>query len=147
MSGPLAYDLGMRRFFLCFLLCLMPLRLWAGAWMPMPESGSHLLAVLSTAGSAQHNEMPVGHNCHEAMADPLTEDLAQISLHDAGVQAADGHDGHDGHCQLCGVCHQGLSLTSLHLVQPDILAHPLPLSASWVHRAHTSVPLTKPPIS
>lgn len=144
VSGPLAYDLGMRRFFLCFLLCLMPLRLWAAAWMPMPESGSHHLAVLSTAGSVQHNEMPVGHDCHEAMAEPLTEDLAQISLHDAGVQAADCHD---GHCQLCGVCHQGLSLTSLHLVQPGVLAHPLPVSASWVHRARTSAPLTKPPIS
>jgi hypothetical protein len=48
---------------------------------------------------------------------------------------------------LCGVCHQGLSLTTRHLVQPGVQAHPLPVSASWVHRARTSAPLTKPPIS
>ena len=141
---PLAYDLNMRRLFLCFLLCLMPLRLWAGAWMPMPESGSSHLAVLSAAGPAQHSEVPVVHDCHEAMSEPLPDDIAQLALHDSAVQAADCHD---GHCQLCGVCHQGLSLTTRHLVQPGVQAHPLPVSASWVHRARTSAPLTKPPIS
>lgn len=134
----------MRRFFICFLLCLMPLRLWAGAWMPMPESGSSHLAVLSTAGQAQHNEVPVVHDCHEAMSAPLSEALVQLALHDAAVQSVDCHD---GHCQLCGVCHQGLSLTTWPLVLPGFQAHPLPVSASWVHRARTSAPLTKPPIS
>lgn len=110
----------------------------------MPENGSCHLAVLSTEGPAQHNEAPVGHDRHEAMAEPLTEGLAQLLLQNVDVQAADCHD---GHCQLCGVCHQGMSLTSLHLVQPGVLAHPLPVSASWVHRARTSAPLTKPPIS
>jgi hypothetical protein len=47
---------------------------------------------------------------------------------------------------LCGVCHQGLSLT-WPLVLPVLQAHPLPVSAFWVHMARTSAPLTKPPIS
>ena len=134
----------MRRFYLCFLLCLMPLRLWAGAWMPMPVSGSHHLAVLPTANSVQHTETHEAHDCHEAMAEPLTEAHAQLSLNDVAVQADDCHD---GHCQLCGVCHQGLSLTSWPLVLPVFQAHPLPISTSWMHLARRSAPLTKPPIS
>jgi hypothetical protein len=133
----------MRRLFLCFLLCLMPLRLWAGAWMPMAHSGSHP-ADVAASSPAQHNEAPAAHDCHEVMAEPMPETHAQLALHDGPGQAADCHD---GHCQLCGVCHQGLSLTAWPLVLPVLQAHPLPVSASWVHLARTSAPLTKPPIS
>lgn len=140
----MAYDLKMRRLFLCFMLFLMPLRLWAGAWMPILESGSHPLDAVTVAIPAQHTEMPVAHDCHEAMAESLTQDHAPLALHDAVIQQADCHD---GHCQLCGVCHQGLSLTAWPLVLPVLQAHPLPVSAFWVHMARTSAPLTKPPIS
>jgi hypothetical protein len=134
----------MRRLFLCFLLCLMPLRLWAGAWMPMSESGAPQLGALTAASQVQHTEAFAAHDCHEAMAEPLPETHAQLALHDVPVQAADCHD---DHCQLCGVCHQGLSLTAWPLVLPVLQAHPLPVSASWVHLARTSALLTKPPIS
>ena len=134
----------MRRLFLCFLLCLMPLRLWADAWMPISESGSPHLAVMTTASPGQHTEVLAAHDCHEAMAEPMPETHAQLALHDGPGQAADGHD---GHCQLCGVCHQGLSLTAWPLVLPVFHAHSLPVSAAWAQVASTSVPLTKPPIS
>ncbi len=133
----------MRRLFLCFLLCLMPLRLWAGAWMPMAHSGSHH-ADVATSSLAQHTEAPAAHDCHGSMVQTLPETHAQLALHDGLVQAADGHD---DHCQLCGVCHQGLSLTAWPLVMPVFQAHPLPVSAAWAHVASTSAPLTKPPIS
>jgi hypothetical protein len=139
-----AYDFSMRRLFLCLLLCLMPLRLLAGAWMPMPVSASNHLAVLSTADSVQHAEVHEAHDCHEGMAEPLTETHASLSLHNAADQPSDCHD---GHCQLCGVCHQGLSLMSWPLVLPVFQAHPLPISTSWMHLARMSAPLTKPPIS
>jgi hypothetical protein len=134
----------MRRLFLCFLLCTMPLRLWAGAWMPMAESGSHPAAVLATASLGQHAEESAAHDCHEAMAQTAPETDAQpVPPHAAAQQA----DCHDGHCQLCGVCHQGLSLTAWHLVMPVPQAHPLPVSATWAHVARLSAPLIKPPIS
>jgi hypothetical protein len=134
----------MRRLFFCFLLCLMPLRLWAGAWMPISESGSPQIAVLNTASLAQHTEALAVHDCHEAMAEPMPETHTQLALHDVPVQAADCHD---GHCQLCGVCHQGLSLTAWPLVLPVFQAHLLPVSATWAHGARMSAPLIKPPIS
>jgi hypothetical protein len=134
----------MRRLFFCFLLCLMPFRLWAGAWMPISESSSPQLAVQTTASPAQHTEALALHSCHEAMADLLPETHAQLELHNVPVQAADCHD---DLCQLCGVCHQGLSLTAWPLVMPVFQAHPLPVSASWAHVASMSAPLIKPPIS
>ena len=133
----------MRRSFLCFLLFLMPLRLWAGAWMPIAQSGSHHLPVSATASLAQHTETLAAHDCHEAMSEPVPETHAQLALHDVAVQAADCHD---EHCQLCGVCHQGLSLTAWPLVMPVFQAYPLPVSATWAHVARMSAPLTKPPI-
>jgi hypothetical protein len=139
-----AYDSDMRRLFLCFLLCLMPLRLWAGAWMPFSESGSHPPAVLATVSPAQHTEMPTAHDCHGTVAQTLTEAQAQPALSNTAFQQTDCHD---DHCQLCGVCHQGLSLTAWPSVMPVLLAHPLPVSVSRVHLARTSAPLTKPPIS
>ena len=134
----------MRRLFLCFLLCLMPLRLWAGSWMLTSEIGLPHLEVLTTASPDQHTEVIDAHDCHEVTAEPLTETHAQIALHDMPVQSADCHD---DHCQLCGVCHQGLSLTAWPLVMPVFQAHPLPVSATWAHVARMSAPLIKPPIS
>lgn len=110
----------------------------------MSEGSSHHLSVLDMGSSAQHTEVPAAHVCHEAMAEPLSQDHALLAtLHDSKQPS----DCHDGHCQLCGVCHQGLSLTAWPLMLPVFQAHPLPISASWMHLARTSAPLTKPPIS
>lgn len=141
------YDPAMRRLFLCLLLCLMPLRLWAGAWMPMAHSGSHPAAVAATASPAQHTEALPAHDCHGSMAEFVPDTHAELTLHDVPVEPVDGHVGHDDHCQLCGVCHQGLSLTAWPHVVSVLQAHPLPVSVSWGHLTLTSAPLTKPPIS
>ncbi|PUE52245.1 hypothetical protein B9Z45_13990 [Limnohabitans sp. 2KL-17] len=134
----------MRSLFLCFLLCLIPLRLWAGSWMPITASSSHHLPVLATVSPAHHNEAHAAHDCHEALVEPLHEAHAQLALLDASVQQGDCHD---GNCQLCGVCHQGLSLTQWPLVMPVFQAHPLPVGASLAHVVRSSPPLIKPPIS
>ena len=122
----------------------MPLRLWAGAWMPISESSSHHLTVQTAATPAEHIEVLDAHDCHEVTADPLKEIHAQVALHDVPVQSADCHD---ELCQLCGVCHQGLSLTAWPFVMPVFQAHPLPISTTWAHVARMSAPLIKPPIS
>ncbi|WP_396438054.1 hypothetical protein [Limnohabitans sp.] len=112
--------------------------------MPISDSGSLHLGILTTASPAQHTEALAAHDCHAVMAEPLRETHAQLALHNVPVQAADCHD---EHCQLCGVCHQGLSLTAWPLVMPVFQAHPLPVSATWAHVARMSAPLIKPPIS
>jgi len=112
--------------------------------MPILESGSHHLDVLTTATLTEQAQTPAAHDCHPVMAEHLSETYAQLAPDDELVQQGDCHD---GHCQVCGVCHQGLSLTSWPVLQHGVLAHPLPVSASWVHRARSSAPLTKPPIS
>lgn len=138
----------MRRLFLCFLLCLMPLRLWAGAWMPVAESGAHHPSAVTVLSLAQHAPAEAVHDCHDAMAawvpDAHASHVQPAAQPDSGVQNADCHD---GTCQLCGVCHQSASLTAWPLVLPVFQAHPLPVGASVAHLALTAPPLTKPPIS
>ena len=141
----LAYDLTMRRLFLCFLLCLMPLRLWAGVWMPMAQSGSHHAPSLAHVSLAQPAEVELGHDCHEAMAASVHEATAQTpSSLGTAVQKADCQD---GTCQLCGVCHQSASPVAWPVFVPVFQAHPLPVGAPLAHVARTSPPLIKPPIS
>lgn len=140
----LAYDLTMRRLFLCFLLCLMPLRLWAGAWMmPMAVSlAHHTEAVVNQAPHAD-----VAHDCHDTLALAGSAHEAHgthDAVADAGVQKADCHD---GACQLCGVCHQSASLMAVPLVLPVFQTHPLPGGGPQPHAAVVSSPLIKPPIS
>ena len=141
----------MHRIFLCFLLCLMPLRLWAGAWMPVVQGGSHHAAVVTSVSSTQHAQADEGHDCHEAMAASAPEAHATHAVHAQPTAQADpggqNADCHDGTCQLCGVCHQSVSLTAWPLVLPVFQAHPLPVGASLAHLARTAPPLIKPPIS
>ena len=132
----------MRRFFLCFLLCLMPLRLWAGVWMPTASSGSHHAPALEHVSLAQSAEPGMAHNCHQAMTGSAHEAKAPTSL-DTVVQKADCQD---GTCQLCSVCHQSASPVAWPVFLPVFQAHPLPVGASLAHVVRTSPPLTKPPI-
>jgi hypothetical protein len=141
----LAYDLVMRRVFLCFLLCLMPLRLWAGAWMPTVEALSHPAFATPTDSTVQPGEAHATHHGHETQSEAMNMAHAQPAWL---TDASDGNaDCHDGTCQLCGVCHQSLSLLVWALPLPVFQAHPLPISTMWAHVARMSAPLIKPPIS
>ena len=134
----LAYDLKMRRYFLCFLLCLMPLRLWAAAWMPMAESSAHHQAQ-SNASAMQHAgvEANAAHDCHEGVAP------SQVSNDDATTQT----DCHDATCQLCGVCHQSASLAVWPTLLPMFQSHARPIGEARQPAGQATSPLIKPPIS
>ena len=125
----------------------MPLRLWAGAWMPVAQSDSHHSFEATALSSAHHAPADAAHDCHEAMTAAVSEAHAThaytAAQHDPGVQNADCHD---GTCQLCGVCHQSASLTAWPLVLPVFQAHTLPVGAALTHVVRTAPPLTKPPI-
>jgi len=142
----LAYDLKMRRFFLWFLLCLMPLRLWAGAWMPMAQTAAHLgPQSLSVTHVAQAVQAPTQHDCHEAAAKPAPEAHASAAM--SIETTAQKSDCQDGTCQLCGVCHQSASLPAWPVLASIFQSHALPVGAALTHVARTAPPLTKPPIS
>lgn len=146
----------MRRFFICFLLCLMPLRMWASAWMPMTES-----MAFSSAAQASMNHEGMNHeamhlanlNCHETAkaSAPQQEgaiDHAAHSGQDLVVDVAMQKDAcHDGHCQFCGVCHQSASPVDLKFVALEVQGYPLPLSVLSLEAGVASPPLIKPPIS
>jgi len=136
-----AYDLTMRRLFLCFLLCLVPLRLWAGVWMPMAQSVAHHPETTVSASPAPHAEAV--HDCHETMAESGSAYQAQ-GWHDVQNATADCHD---GNCQLCGVCHQSLSLAAWPWRLPVVQAQPWPVAVLQAHAAMALSPLIKPPIS
>lgn len=130
----------MRRLFLCFLLCLMPLRLWAGVWMPMAQSpvqhGPHNVKV------TQQSPADAAHDCHESSA----KSGHHAALETPPDTAAQKTDCHDGTCQLCGVCHQSAGLATWPVLVPIFQAHALPLGVSVAHVARAAPPLIKPPI-
>lgn len=84
----MAYDLSMRRLFLCFLLCLMPLRLWAGVWMPMAQAAAHHPQTDVSATPAPH--AGAAHDCHGAQ-----------------VVGAAGHAAHGMHAMTDAQAWQG----------------------------------------
>ena len=139
----------MRRLFFCFLLCLMPLRLWAGVWMPLAQNGLHHTPIptpaAAVASGAQTTSAEVGHDCHEAVTLASHEAQTHVTdLADAGEQKADCHD---GTCQLCAVCHQTASLMHSASLVPVVQIHPQPIGAFVAPLAQPAQPLIKPPIS
>lgn len=155
--GRFDYDFVMRRLFLCFLLCLMPLRLWAGVGMliapngwhptptPNPTSASTPISVAVESTGAQTAPAQSGHDCHEAVTLASHEAPTHTThVADHGPQTADCHD---GSCQLCGVCHQTASLMTWVLGVPLIQIHPQPIGAFVAPLAQPAQPLIKPPIS
>jgi hypothetical protein len=132
----------MRRLVLCFLLFLMPLRLWAGVWMPMAPSA--LQAGLAQVAVTAHLEVETLHDCHEAQPVSLHDAyLPQPETLDLNGQKADCHD---ATCQLCGVCHQSANLAVWPVMGLVFQAHPQPVGATLVPIVRTAPPLIKPPI-
>ena len=151
----------MRRFFICFLLCLMPLRMWASAWMPMTENTAFTSAVHASMNHEGMNHEGMNHAslthggvaCHEALQssepqEPGSMGLAAISDQDVAVDVSMQKEAcHDGHCQFCGVCHQTASPVGPTFVVPVFQSHSLPLSVLRHPAGVASPPLIKPPSS
>ena len=151
----------MRRFFICFLLCLMPLRMWASAWMPMAENTAFATAVQASMNhEGMHHEgmnhaslTHEGVACHEALQAIEPQEsgsmgFAALADQDVAADVAMQKGAcHDGHCQFCGVCHQTASPMGLTFVKPVFKSYPLPLSVLRYEAGVVSPPLIKPPIS
>ncbi|MEK7346806.1 MAG: hypothetical protein AAB176_14090 [Pseudomonadota bacterium] len=146
----------MRRLFLCFLLCLMPLRLLAGVWMPMAQGLAYPLEAPVSASLASHAD--AGHAGHEFMdmavagsAHKMHEAHALHELHEVPNTAVDAAaskaDCHDGGCQLCGVCHQSANLMVWPWGLAVVQAQPVPETVPQPQAAMVLSPLIKPPIS
>jgi hypothetical protein len=143
----------MRRLFLCFLLCLLPLRLWAGVWMPMAEGVVHHTE--TTASQSTHaSHADACHNGHDAQA--LAGSAHEVHISHGAPDAVADTDAdavasqavcHDGTCQLCGVCHQGVSLTVWPQWMPVFQTHPQPGLEPQPQAGMARSPLIKPPIS
>lgn len=131
----------MNRLFVCFLLCLMPLRLWAGAGMNVTGHAGHL----SQAPQQARLAADMVHPCHETVAEAFHEADEQLPAPEDTVHLKAGCQ--DGACQLCAVCHQSTGPAAWLWLQPQTLVHPLPASPLWAHAVCISSPLTRPPIS
>jgi hypothetical protein len=114
----------------------MPLRLWAGVWMPMAHTAALPAEALASVAVVHDAAAHPCHDTHTPESTPAPQ--ATSGAHDP--------DCHDGACQLCGVCHQSVGLTAWPLALAVFQVHPQPLGLHPLHAAVASPPLTKPPI-
>lgn len=129
----------------------MPLRLWAGAWMPMAQSGAQHQPTQSQTSILQHTAVDemvgamdgamvgevVAHDCHQ---DPAQSPAASD---DAKAPA----DCHEASCQLCGVCHQSANLALWPWALPVLQTDALPVGESHQRAGQAFSPPINPPIS
>lgn len=122
----------MRTVWLCLLIALLPLRLWAGSAMLVEHPGAATAPTVAVQAAA--------HPCHEtAEAAP---DIPRMSTDDHAASA----EQHAGclHCDIChSVAHPFVALWTGSTAAPH---------ATPVHRAHASLntgitPSFKPPIA
>ena len=147
----LAYDSTMRRFVLCFLVCLLPLRLWAGAWMPMVQGLAPPQSAAVLTSSAHHPAAQVDaehHDCHDApLAVQAMEAPAAADVLGALTGDVQHSDCHDGSCSLCGVCHQSAHVAVWPWVVSVPRSYSLPLGPPRQPAGQAFAPPLKPPIS
>ena len=152
------------------MLVLLPLRLWAGALMPMTSAET----VQASAASATQ----LAHSHHASAATPLAvSDGPQPDLHETGT--GDAHALHSVHaqssapihigldaslssssaqdtaaegchegpgCMACAVCHLSADLPDTADRMPVSTAHTLTASVTVTWLGHAWPPLIKPPI-
>lgn len=155
-----AYDSNMRRFVLCLLLCLMPMRLWAGAWMPTVQGLEHPQPTAVLTSSAHHPAalMDAGHpaalvggehhGCHDTpLVVQAMESLVATEVFGALGEDSQHSDCHDGTCQWCGVCHQSAHVAVWPWFLPVHPSYSLPLGPLRQSAGQAFALPLKPPIS
>lgn len=137
----------MRTLWLCLLIALMPLRLWAGSAMAV----QHLET--PTAVPIEVTQATPGHPCHgEASAvAPVLDPVPMPPGHDHAAHAAWPAHGesasHHASCMACEICH-----TVAHPLGLDWGAMPPLAQAAPDHRPHAAISpqlarSVKPPIA
>lgn len=146
----------MRKPWIWLMLVLLPLRLWAGAIMPVglpalpvvtASSACHTLAgdvftpdhatePLSTAPVLMHAHGQ-SHTTHTALSGdaPETPPLASLDCHDGQT------------CAWCSVCHLTVGLLGPWVYSAGQDPHAPPTNSPPVWHGHAWPPLIKPPIS
>lgn len=124
----------MRRCLLMLMICLLPLRLWAGDAMAV----QHAPATTHEAAVVMGQD---AHPCHGADA-PL----------DVGVAAETGHASHDtqgntaaGACGDCSVCHGPLAGLPAPVWAAKTPPAAVPQTVGWSALSATALPQLKPP--
>lgn len=116
----------MRRCLLLLMICLLPLRLWAGDAMAMHHAPAATLeTVMAVAADA--------HPCHGAEASP---DVTGQT--DAGTP-------HSGACGDCSVCHGPMAGLALPGWATPALPAALPHTLGWSAVSAQEPPQFKPP--
>lgn len=135
----------MHRLLLWMMICLLPLRLWAGDAMAVqhvPPAASEVAVVMSPHAA---------HPCHGV-------DVASASTQEAATHHSTDHSGaHDGQhafepggqhnsgCGDCSVCHGPLAGLSVPVWTAPRQAGGLPQTLGWNALSASPLPQLKPP--
>ena len=129
----------MRRCLMWIMICLLPLRLWAGDAMAVqhvPPTAAH--AAMATVAALA----PDAHPCHTAEAAEATDTAATATHH---AMPSEAETGHHGACGDCSVCHGPLAGLALPSWMPPALASARPHTIGWSALSANGPPHLKPP--
>lgn len=141
------------------LLVLLPLRLWAGVFMPLPLSSQDSTAALTTIATP-----PAEHADHLPAAAHLQASHDEHHEHDQHQQhTSHGHDTVHAHhddmptgagschegptCMACSVCHMTAGMPAIAPNWSIAALQSMPAAPLGAWLGHAWPPLIKPPIS
>ena len=127
----------MRRFFLIFMIALLPLRGWAGEVMAMDMLAQHAPAIQKVAAHA-----------HQASTSSTFDMEMQADCHEASeVTPSDGGTSHCGTCPLCQMCHTVAAPAPFEALPTSWLPHAQPTTGPTRFASAPAAFALKPPIS
>jgi hypothetical protein len=128
----------MRRFFLIFMIALLPLRGWAGEVMAMDMLATH-------AGATEK----VAPHAHGISAESTFDAEMQADCHEAAVaEPSDSTTStHCGSCPLCQMCHTVAAPAPFEALPTPWLPHAQPSTGPTRFASAPAAFALKPPIS
>ena len=144
------------------LLVLLPLRLWAGVFMPLPLSSQDSTAASTTIATppaehaghlraaahlqASHDEHH-GHDPHALHQEPTSHAHDTVHAHhdDMPMGAGSCHEGPT--CMACSVCHMTAGMPAIATNWSIAALQSMPAAPIGAGLGHAWPPLIKPPIS
>lgn len=128
----------MRRFLMWMMICLLPLRLWAGDAIAV----QHAPPAVHEAGMLMAQD---AHPCHGA--DATTDGVSDPA---AGNEHRNGHgpqhgNGHSNTCGDCSVCHGPLAGVAVPNWATPVLPRAVPQALGWSALSANALPHLKPP--
>ena len=123
----------MRRFLMWMMICLLPLRLWAGDAMAVQHAppAAHMVAVEVAVDVAAQD----AHPCHGS------EGPAASDMHHSPAD----NSAHGGACGDCSVCHGPLAGLAVPAWTAPALPGAVPQTVGWPALSANAPPHLKPP--